>query len=545
MTDEEYEGPEADGEPRLPHDWQKLKLLGVFILLAGVGALAVFVHYWKNRPVNLEEEAAQLVEEVQAVLEENQIPTQQVLVGEPEPLRTGQAVWKRFEVDVLLQPGINPTAVARILKRELDSQQVTLKEEPGLAEGTLDVHLLLMGFDVATVKLQAAQPTLDRPDAAAAAQPVDVVKETNRVQNQVRNLLVESGVPAKDITFEAPKRRRSDEFVWAWIRMQAVVPPSTDLAALVENLETASLGTDIAVESGPSPGDGDIRVDVSYDGLPVMELLLFAPAQTPGLTEESRRYKLDAALPELAELPLESAFVSDQNGVDPAEVDHQGDAKVAIIVDDGGYGGPASEQILAIDAPLTLAILPFTPQCADIARRGADAGFEVMLHMPMESFNGNIHFPGSIETDMDAGEIRAKTERALAEVPGAKGVNNHTGSAFTANTAAMEVFLDVLGEKSLYFVDSRTDARTIAYQLALEKGMDTLERDVFLDNEADESYIRGQFDKLVAAARQRGMAVGICHFRPATAQVLTHLVPELQSQGIEIVPVSALLSITS
>ncbi|MCB1802305.1 MAG: divergent polysaccharide deacetylase family protein, partial [Gammaproteobacteria bacterium] len=95
----------------------------------------------------------------------------------------------------------------------------------------------------------------------------------------------------------------------------------------------------------------------------------------------------------------------------------------------------------------------------------------------------------------------------------------------------------------LYFVDSRTDVRTVARRHARAAGLAHAARDVFLDNEQDAHYIRGQLDRLVAIARERGKAIGIGHPYPETLAVLERELPRLAERGVELVPVSQLVQI--
>lgn len=213
--------------------------------------------------------------------------------------------------------------------------------------------------------------------------------------------------------------------------------------------------------------------------------------------------------------------------------------RVAIILDDGGWGGRETEQILALDPRLTLSILPNTPFGTETAMRAAELGFEIMLHMPMQ--NGHGRFPGELRVDMTAEQIRELTLQAAEQIPGACGANNHTGTTFTRNKEGMEHFMDVMVELGWFFVDSRTTPGSVGYATALEKGVPALNRDIFLDHENTSSYINRQFGILLVTARKNGFAVGIGHFRPNTVAALEKWIPKLDEEGIDLVHASELL----
>jgi len=216
-------------------------------------------------------------------------------------------------------------------------------------------------------------------------------------------------------------------------------------------------------------------------------------------------------------------------------------AKLAIIVDDGGYGGEPTDIILSLSNALTLSILPNTPQGTAIAQKASRLGFEIMLHMPMENLSADLRHPGQLNVDMTETEIRQLTRNALDQVPQAVGVNNHTGSKFTTDPHAMALFLDTVKKESLYFVDSRTTESSRALDMALAYGIPSEKRDLFLDHKNDIDMIRMRFEQIEDLALKRGHAIAICHFRPNTATVLSELLPELEKKGIQLVHASELV----
>ena len=217
-------------------------------------------------------------------------------------------------------------------------------------------------------------------------------------------------------------------------------------------------------------------------------------------------------------------------------------AVTVVILDDGGYGGPDTEQALSLDPKVTLAILPNTPAARNTAERGVAKGFEVMLHMPMETAVKGIRaVGGQLDTSMDREMIHRLTLDALAQVPGVKGVNYHTGGKFIQDYERTQWFMEVVRDQRLYFVDSRTTGRSAGHAAATALGLRNADRDVFLDNESATDYIRRQFDLLVEGAQKRGAAIGIGHFRRNTVAVLHELLPKLSARGIELVHVSELL----
>lgn len=217
-------------------------------------------------------------------------------------------------------------------------------------------------------------------------------------------------------------------------------------------------------------------------------------------------------------------------------------AYLSIIIDDGGYGGSEMTRVMELDNRLSLAILPDTPFARETVELAVANGFEIMLHMPMQAGNGNKHrFPGELRVGMTREQIQQRTRECIAQFPEAVGVNNHTGGLFTTCEEEVGWFLEVVKEEGLFFVDSRTVGSTCAYRKAVETGIPTVQRDLFLDHSNSLSDIRRRFKELLGMAKKHGWAVGIGHFRPNTITVLSENLPGLEAQGVELVPASEMV----
>ncbi len=209
-----------------------------------------------------------------------------------------------------------------------------------------------------------------------------------------------------------------------------------------------------------------------------------------------------------------------------------GEGRLALVIDDLGRDVRDVERFGAI-APMTFAVLPFERRTEQVVAALESAGAGFLCHLPMEGASGADPGPGALLLGMSAEELREKTQAALLAVPGAMGVNNHMGSALTADQDAMQVVLDVVRQHDLFFLDSRTGADTVGFKLAREQGLPAAERHVFLDGERDEEAIRERFWQAVSIARSRGFAVAIGHPYGETLYVLRSEVPRARELGIE------------
>lgn len=219
-----------------------------------------------------------------------------------------------------------------------------------------------------------------------------------------------------------------------------------------------------------------------------------------------------------------------------------GNARLAIILDDLGNDRAAAKAIFALGYPVTVSILPNHPHSAEIAEEAQQRGYEVMLHLPMQSTGGQKPESEELRPGMSAGDVSTLVNHLLQGVPGAVGVNNHEGSQSTADTVLMDELMPVLREHQLFYVDSRTTAATVAYATAHRDGVRSAFRNVpFLDDVAETHTVRKQVHLALHGAREKGEAIAIGHPHPATLQALSELAPEAKAQGVRLVFASELV----
>jgi uncharacterized protein len=216
--------------------------------------------------------------------------------------------------------------------------------------------------------------------------------------------------------------------------------------------------------------------------------------------------------------------------------------RLAIILDDVGSDSAAVDTIFSLHYPLTLSILPNHPRSAEIAQDAHHRGYQVMLHLPMESVANERPEIQELRAGMSQADIANAVATMLGTVPYAAGVNNHQGSLATSNLQLMSELMPVLHQHQLFFIDSRTTAATVAYDAAQNAGVPCAFRNVpFLDDVQDVSAIRHQLEVAAKDAHQKGEAVAIGHPHPATLRALAEFLPQAQSQGIHLVRASDLV----
>src|SRR5712671_2405212 len=332
-----------------------------------------------------------------------------------------------------------------------------------------------------------------------------------------------------------------------------------DLAAAASS--AAPEGTPIKIRQGASsqqPGSTDsLRIVLKNDSLPdangtaVAKLIqsLNAAATRNHLTQDPPIQTGDllhfqlrrSGLPVL-EIEIVARTTAQPSNGSKDSGGKAAEARLAIIIDDLGGDRATAEAVFALGYPLTVSVLPNHEHSADIAREAHRRGFQVMLHLPMQSVANETPEARELRPGMPAAEVAALIDQFLQNVPDAAGVNNHQGSQATADTALMDELMPVLRDHRLFYVDSRTTAATVAYDTAQDFGVRSAFRNVpFLDDVAKVAAVRRQLELALRGAREKGEAVAIGHPHAATLQALREVLPQAQAQGIRLVLASELV----
>ncbi len=226
----------------------------------------------------------------------------------------------------------------------------------------------------------------------------------------------------------------------------------------------------------------------------------------------------------------------------PQSAARAGAPRLAIILDDMGNDRSAADSIFALPYPLTLSFLPAYSSSREIAEEAHRRGYQVMLHLPMEPLGNEIHEAQQLHSGMTSPQIAEAVNGMLQNVPYAVGVNNHQGSLATTDGPLMADLMAVIGQRNLFFIDSRTTAATVAYDAAQNARVRCAYRNVpFLDDVEEVSAIRKQLQFALREAQEKGEAIAIGHPHPETLRALSEFLPQVEVQGVHLVHASDLV----
>lgn len=195
-------------------------------------------------------------------------------------------------------------------------------------------------------------------------------------------------------------------------------------------------------------------------------------------------------------------------------------SKLAIVIDDIGYHPKEDAAIFAMPREISVAIIPAAPYAKARNQEALSQKRDILIHLPMQPQSAIKIEDGGLHLGMTAEQVADRVNTAKRIVSGAIGMNNHMGSAATADPLLMAHLMKTLRDQHLFFLDSRTIGKSVAGKMAKEQGVHSLDRHIFLDDSNDLNDVLRQFQAAIQYARKHGTAIAIGHPRKNTVAVL-------------------------
>lgn len=218
---------------------------------------------------------------------------------------------------------------------------------------------------------------------------------------------------------------------------------------------------------------------------------------------------------------------------------------ISLIIDDIGDNYSKSMALYnAIDASITVAILPYSEKVEMFAQKAQHKGYGIMLHLPMEPYprkSGKPLNPGraALLTTDTPEKLRAKIAINLNVLaPYIVAVNNHMGSKFTEWDDGMDILMQELKARDIAFLDSITTSKSAAPRAAARAGVTLLKRDIFIDHFQDEAKITEYLNKALVKAQKGQHVIAIGHPYPETIATLKKWIPTAQQAGVKLTPIT-------
>jgi polysaccharide deacetylase 2 family uncharacterized protein YibQ len=215
--------------------------------------------------------------------------------------------------------------------------------------------------------------------------------------------------------------------------------------------------------------------------------------------------------------------------------------KIAIVLTGVGIGAGATESAMTkLPGAVTLAFVPYGSAVEQSVTRARADGREVLLQVPMEPFDYPDNDPGpqTLLTSLPAEQNLDRLHWLMSRFSGYVGVANYMGTRFTTAEQGLGPVMKEIGKRGLIYFDDGAAPRSLAGQIAGANNLSFAKAEVVLDAVSTPAHIDRALARLEAAARERGVAVGVASALPVSIERIAQWAKAAESRGVVLVPIS-------
>jgi uncharacterized protein len=264
------------------------------------------------------------------------------------------------------------------------------------------------------------------------------------------------------------------------------------------------------------------------------------PAPDPRLVEKSRygllpRVGADGARP----------FEVYARPIPPDSQVRAGSPRIALMVGGLGLNAEGTRSAIAdLPGPVTLGFAPYGPAIGERAAQAREAGHETVLQAPMEDFSDSADDPGQHMLKMSASDADNldSLRWLMSRFTGYVAVVNHLGGKFTADREEITPVMREIAARGLGYLDDGASPRSLAQEVAATLAMPSARADVAIDADPAPEAVDAALARLLDLAREHGSAIGVASASPSSVERLAAWAAALESKGVALVPLSALMS---
>jgi polysaccharide deacetylase 2 family uncharacterized protein YibQ len=221
-------------------------------------------------------------------------------------------------------------------------------------------------------------------------------------------------------------------------------------------------------------------------------------------------------------------------------------AEMAIVITDiGSVSDDIGGDLLALPAPLTIALTPTPAAKARAKRIAGEANKEVLLLLPMEPVKRShddlhklslmLHYPDD--------KLRSLIHGSMVMVPRFAGFGNFGGSRTLEDSRVMTIVLSEMKKRHAYFLERAATRKSVAAALCESLAMPCATVQGVIDS-GDEAAERAQIVHYALEARKRGKIIVAAKASDELLGALRDEIPLFEHNGIKLEPVSRLLDTT-
>jgi polysaccharide deacetylase 2 family uncharacterized protein YibQ len=223
-----------------------------------------------------------------------------------------------------------------------------------------------------------------------------------------------------------------------------------------------------------------------------------------------------------------------------------GSPRIALMVGGLGLNAEGTRSAIAdLPGAVTLGFAPYGASVDQRAAEAREAGHETALQAPMEDFSDSGDpGPHTLKTSASDADNLDSLSWLMSRFTGYVAVVNYLGGKFTADRREISAVMREVAARGLGYLDDGSSPRSVAQDVAAALGMPSARADVVIDANAAPEAVDAALAGLLDLARERGTAIGVATASPGSVERLARWANALESKGVTLVPLSALMSAT-
>lgn len=217
--------------------------------------------------------------------------------------------------------------------------------------------------------------------------------------------------------------------------------------------------------------------------------------------------------------------------------------QITLVIDDLGAENPANTSTFAWNLfnnashDICYAIIPFLTYSTPVLVDAQSKGIQTILHQPMQYIglpDTNPSDPSRLYIGMTDSQVLSTLQTNLNAVsPYTVGLNNHQGSRFSQYQHGLEIVVDELKARNQFFFDSRTISDNLGFDVARQRGLPAVERDLFIDGNTIADTKANILSLALRAKYAPNYAhTGIGHPRTNTVPGILQALADLPAMGV-------------
>jgi uncharacterized protein len=222
-----------------------------------------------------------------------------------------------------------------------------------------------------------------------------------------------------------------------------------------------------------------------------------------------------------------------------------GSPRIALVVGELGLNPEAVESAIAkLPGAVTLGFSPSGRAVAQQAAEAREAGHETVLQARPDDFSNLADGLGAHVLSASASDTENldSLRWQMGRFTGYVAVVNNPGGKLTTDRQHMSPIVKEITDRGLGYLDEGAPPGSVRQDISTSAPMPSARADLVIDASAAPEAVDASLSRLVALARERGSAIGVASATPGSVERLARWTNGLDSKGVALVPLSALMS---